>query len=62
LLIFEIFVGRDQHLEFAFGFPKEIAIGQFRPSHLKRGDDNVTGQGVTQWRGRALIEQYFHDL
>lgn len=61
LLVSQILVGRDQHIESgALGLIEEFAICQRAPGKLQSGADLMIREISAQWRGRALVEQKPH--
>ena len=60
LLVAEIPINGDEHLEFPFGEPEQTAILDSSPLHLRHGPDRVPGKNTRQPAVDALVEKKFH--
>ena len=57
LLIAQVLVRGNEHIESFFCSSQEISIAQIRPSHFERSGDGMTAQDFAQWDRSALIEE-----
>jgi hypothetical protein len=57
LLILQVLVGGNEHIESSFCSSQEIPVTQVRPSHLERSGDGMTGQDLAQGGRGALIKE-----
>ena len=55
LLIAQVLVRGNEHIESFFCSSQEISIAQIRPSHFERSGDGMTAQDFAQWDRSALI-------
>ena len=57
LLIPQVLVRSNEHIESFFCSSQEIPVAQIRPSHLERSGDGMTTQDLAQRDRGALIEE-----
>jgi hypothetical protein len=60
LLVPDVSIGRDQHIEFGVRLHQQFAIAQRGPAPLVSGFNTVAGKVVSQRNRRALIKQDAH--
>src|SRR5205809_441791 len=57
LLISQVLVRSDEHIESAFCRSQEIPVAQIGPSHLEGGGDGMNAQDLAQRKRGALVEE-----
>lgn len=57
LLIAQVLVRSDEHIELSVCSSQEISVAQIRPSHLERSGDGMIAQDLAQRDWGALIEE-----
>ena len=57
LLIAQVLVRSNEHIESFFCSSQEISVAQIRPSHLECSGDSMTAQNLPQRDRSTLIEE-----
>jgi hypothetical protein len=62
LLILEVLIGSDKHVESILRFAKQVTIVEVGPAHFSSRRNGVTHELMSQRRRRALIKQNLHAI